>query len=145
MNIYLDIDGVLLINETNTAPYADELIQRLLEVYPDSVYWLTTHDWNGENNIKETFAPYLKPKTAKLLHKIKSTKWKELKTDGIDFSKKFLWLDDDLWPEELLALEKHNATDNFIMINLKEDPNILGKILQSLPTSSNIIEQKHEN
>jgi hypothetical protein len=145
MNIYLDIDGVLLINETNTAPYADELIQRLLEVYPDSVYWLTTHDWNGENNIKETFAPYLKPKTAKLLHKIKSTKWKELKTDGIDFSKKFLWLDDNLWPEELLALEKHNATDNFIMINLKEDPNILGKILQSLPTSSNIIEQKHEN
>jgi hypothetical protein len=130
MNIYLDIDGVLLINETNTAPYADELIQRLLEVYPDSVYWLTTHDWNGENNIKETFAPYLKPQTAKLLHKIKSTKWKELKTDGIDFSKKFLWLDDDLWPEELLALEKYNATENFIMIDLKKDPEQLKKITE---------------
>ena len=130
MNIYLDIDGVLLINETNTALYADELIQRILEVYPDSVYWLTTHDWNGENNIEETFAPYLKPETVKLLHKIKSTKWKELKTDGIDFSKKFLWLDDDLWPEELLALEKHNATDNFIMIDLKKDPEQLKKITE---------------
>jgi hypothetical protein len=130
MNVYLDIDGVLLINETNTALYANELIQRFLEVYPDSVYWLTTHDWNGENNIDETFAPYLKPETVKLLHKIKSTKWKELKTDGIDFSKKFLWLDDDLWPEELAVLEKCKATDNFIMIDLKKDPDQLKKITE---------------
>ena len=42
MNIYLDIDGVLLANENNAAPYADEFLQHILTKYPDSTYWLTT-------------------------------------------------------------------------------------------------------
>ena len=29
MNIYLDIDGVLLANENNAAPYADEFLQHI--------------------------------------------------------------------------------------------------------------------
>ena len=130
MNIYLDIDGVILANETHTAIGADELLQRVLTEYPDSTYWLTTHSWRGENNTKEVLAPYLKSETVLLLDKIKHAKWDEIKTDGIDFSQKFLWLDDDLWPEELEVLEKHNVTDNFILIDLKKDPEQLKKIAE---------------
>ncbi len=129
MNVYLDIDGVLLVNEKYAAAYADELIVRLLEEFPDSTYWLSTHCWKGENRTKEVLSGALKPETLELLAQIKPTEWGEAKTDGIDFSQKFLWLDDDLWPEELEALEKHNATDNFIMIDLNKDSEQLKKII----------------
>jgi hypothetical protein len=129
MNIYLDIDGVLLANESNAANYADELLQTIVNEYPDTTYWLTTHNWKGENRAKEVLAPHLKPETVALLDKIKPTVWDDLKTDGIDFTEKFLWLDDDLWEDELKVLEKHNATDNFILINLNKDLDQLKTII----------------
>lgn len=125
MNVYLDIDGVLLVNENNAANYADEFLQAVLAAYPDSTYWLTTHNWRGENRTKEVLAPHPKPETVPLLDKIKPSVWNGMKTDGINFSEKFIWLDDDLWEDELKALEKHNATDNFILIDLKKNPDQL--------------------
>lgn len=132
MNIYLDIDGVLLANESNASPYADEFLQAVLKEYPDSTYWLTTHNWKGENRAKTVLTPHLRPETVLLLDKVKPTVWGELKTDGIDFSQKFLWLDDDLWPDELKALEAHDATHNFIMIDLSKDPDQLKTIIDLL-------------
>ncbi len=132
MNIYLDIDGVLLVNEKYAAAYADELIIRLLEEFPGSTYWLSTHCWKGENRTNQVLSGALKPETLELLDQIKPTDWGELKTDAIDFSQRFLWLDDDLWPEELEALEKHNATDNFIMIDLNKNQNQLKDIIDLL-------------
>jgi len=128
MNIYLDIDGVLLVNEKYAAPYADELIQAILKEYPDTTYWLTTHNWQGENRAKDVLAPHLNPETVAVLDMIKPSEWDRLKTDAIDFSKKFLWLDDDLWDEELRVLESHHATDSFILIDLTKDPEQLNKI-----------------
>lgn len=130
MNIYLDIDGVLLINEKNSSPHADEFIQHVLTKYPDTTYWLTTHNWQGENRAKEVLAPHLKPETAVLLDKIKPSEWKELKTDAIDFEQDFLWFDDDLWPEELKVLENNNATGRFVMIDLAKDPNMLKSLIE---------------
>lgn len=128
MNIYLDIDGVLLINEKNSSPNADEFIQHVLKKYPDSTYWLTTHNWQGENRAKDVLAPHLKPETVALLDKIKPTEWDELKTDAINFEEDFLWFDDDLWPDELKVLEENNATGRFIMIDLIKTPDILKEL-----------------
>lgn len=130
MNVYLDIDGVLLANENNAANYADEFLQAVLAAYPDSTYWLTTHNWRGENRTKEVLAPHLRPETVPLLDKIKPSVWNEMKTDGINFSEKFIWLDDDLWQDELKVLERHNATDNFILIDLKKNPDQLKDIVE---------------
>ena len=132
MNIYLDIDGVLLANDKEAARYADELLQAVLKDYPESTYWLTTHVWRGEHRVNEVLAPHLKPETVALLDKIKPTVWNEMKTDGINFSEKFIWLDDDLWDDELKELEKHNATDNFILIDLQRDPDQLRTIIDLL-------------
>jgi len=129
MNIYLDIDGVLLIDENHATPHADELLKAILREFPESTYWLTTHNWQGENRAKDVLAPHLKSETVALLDKVKTTEWNEMKTEGIDFSQHFLWLDDDLWPEELEVLEKHDATDNFILIDLQNDPDQLKKII----------------
>lgn len=132
MNIYLDIDGVLLINDRHASPHADEFIQHVLKKYPDSTYWLTTHNWQGEDRAKEVLVPHLKPETVTLLDKIKPSEWKELKTDAIDFEQDFLWFDDDLWPEELEVLEANNATGRFIMVDLAKDPNMLKAIISVL-------------
>lgn len=75
-------------------------------------------------------APHLKPETVPLLDKIKPSVWDEMKTDGINFSEKFIWLDDDLWQDELKVLERHNATDNFILIDLQKNPNQLKDIAE---------------
>lgn len=132
MNIYLDTDGVLLANENHAANYADDFLQAVLAAYPDSTYWLTTHNWRGENRTKEVLAPHLRPETLPLLDKIKPSVWNEMKTDGINFSEKFIWLDDDLWQDELKVLERHNATDNFILIDLQKDPDQLKTIADLL-------------
>ena len=41
MNIYLDIDGVILANDKQAALHADAFIAHIVENFP--VYWLTTH------------------------------------------------------------------------------------------------------
>lgn len=130
MNIYLDIDGVLLINDNHASPHADEFLQHILNKYPNSTFWLTTHNWQGENRAKEVLAPHLKPETVVLLDRIKPSEWKELKTDAIDFEQDFLWFDDDLWPEELKVLENNNATGRFVMIDLAKDPNMLKSLIE---------------
>lgn len=132
MNIYLDIDGVLLIDEKHASPHADEFLQHVLNKYPDTTYWLTTHNWKGENRAKAVLAPFLVPETVALLDKIKPSEWNELKTDAINFEEDFLWFDDDLWPDEMKVLEQHNATGRFIMIDLRKDPDLLKKLIDIL-------------
>lgn len=135
MNIYLDIDGVLLANDKEAARHADKFLQAILKKYPDSTYWLTTHNWKGENRAYEVLAPHLQPETVALLDKIKPSEWDELKTDAINFEQDFLWFDDDLWPNELNVLEKHEATHNFIMVDLHKDPDLLDKLAQVVSES----------
>lgn len=129
MNIYLDIDGVLLIDEKHASPHADEFLKHIIHKYPDSTYWLTTHNWQGENRAKKIIAPYLKPETVELLDKVRPSEWKELKTDAIDFEQDFLWFDDDLWPDELKVLEDNSAIERFIMVDLGKDPAMLKKLI----------------
>lgn len=43
-----------------------------------------------------------------------------------------MWVDDDLWPEELDELEKHEAQDNFFMIDLTKDPDQLLDVIDRL-------------
>lgn len=125
INIYLDIDGVLLANEHGAAHHADEFLQYILERWPNSTYWLTTHVWRGENRAIKVLAPYLKPKTVDALRLVKPTAWTELKTEGIDFKKPFLWFDDDLMPNEETILKHYGARDCLRMINLHKNPHQL--------------------
>lgn len=123
MNIYLDIDGVLLANDRQAANYVEEFLTYMTSEF--DCYWLTTHCWRGENRAIEVLSPYLKAETIALLEKVKPTDWREMKTDAIDFSQPFIWFDDDLWPEEQEALEKNKALKSFRMINLMKTPNQL--------------------
>lgn len=138
-NIYLDIDGVLLANELNPAKYSDEFIKFVLTKYPDSTYWLTTHCRQKENYTLQLLSRFFNGETLELIKKIKPTEWNILKTDAIDFSKPFLWFDDDLYEGERRELIKHNVLDNWIEVDLKKNENILGTFLAGFPIPIQII------
>lgn len=130
MNIYLDIDGVFLINKKRATPYADEFLQYVINKYPDSTYWLTTHCWQGINRAVQVLSPVLKPETALLLSKVKPTEWGNFKTDAIDFSQPFLWFDDDMFYEEDAVLKQHNVLGSLIKIDLRKNINQLQDLLR---------------
>lgn len=133
MNIYLDIDGVLLANDLNLANGADDFIKHIITNYPDNTYWLTTH-CQGDASVPVRHIGHLfKPETAELLKVIKPTTWDLSKTRAIDFTKPFLWFDDDLFVDERRELIEHDALDNWIEVDLRKDVNMLRKFLNDFP------------
>ena len=137
-NIYLDIDGVILANNLNPANHAAEFLQYVLTNYPDSTYWLTTH-CQGDANIPIQHIGHLfNAETVELMKKIKPTSWDTAKTRAIDFSKPFVWFDDDLFYEEKQTLIANEALDNWIEVDLSKNPNKLADFITSFPLPSNV-------
>jgi len=133
VNIYLDIDGVLLANDLNPANHASEFIKSVLNRCPDSTYWLTTH-CNGDATVPVQHIGHLfDDEIVTLLKKIKPTTWDLAKTRAIDFSQPFLWFDDDLFYEERQDLLKHEVLDNWIEVDLAKDEDHLAKFIDSFP------------
>jgi hypothetical protein len=133
MNVYLDIDGVLLANDLNPANYANEFLRYVLNKFPDTTYWLTTH-CNGDASVPiQHIGHMFEPEVQELMKLIKPTSWETAKTRAIDFSKPFLWFDDDLFFEEKAALEKHDVLENWIEVNLADNKDQLANFLTSFP------------
>lgn len=132
-NIYLDIDGVLLANDQNPAKHADKFIKYVVEKFPNSTYWLTTHCRQKENYTVQLLSRFFSEDTMVYIRKIIPTEWDVLKTEAIDFSKPFLWFEDGIFPEERKALTKYNVLDNYIEVDLAKDENQLVTFLASFP------------
>ena len=134
-NIYLDIDGVLLANDKQPANYAKEFLQYVLEKFPDSTYWLTTHCQGDASRPIRDVGHLFDEETVELMKKVKPTTWLDssAKTDAIDFTQPFLWFDDDLFVNEREALVANNVLDNWIEVDLRKNPNQLQVFLQSFP------------
>lgn len=132
-NIYLDIDGVLLANDLTPANYVKEFIATVLERYPHTTYWLTTH-CDGDASVPIQHIGHLfDDETVELMKKIKPTSWQTAKTRAIDFNKPFLWFDDDLFYEEKEALKKQGVLDNWIEVDLAKNPDQLAEFVTSFP------------
>ena len=132
MNIYLDIDGVLLKKDGTLANHFEEFLEFF--VMKHNVFWLTTHCHGGECDAIDHISAKnkLSPRTLDLLQKIKPTNFKLWKTEGIDFSKDFIWLDDYAFDGEREKLEKNGVLQKLIQIDLKADPDHLAKIMKIL-------------
>lgn len=121
MNIYLDIDGVL---RGSASPVGDvvALLEYILANYGDSTYWLTTHCRQGYNHAEQALLnselPQELAKRAATI--IKPTDFSVLKTEGIDFAKPFLWLDDNLFQSEQKVLEEHNCLSSHILMDPRD-------------------------
>lgn len=131
MNIYLDIDGVLLTSEGKLAIGASEFIKYVVEHF--DVYWLTTHCMNGTTEkaiqyVNQASSEDLRP----WLEKIKPATWSLKKTEAIDFTKPFLWFDDVCFTGEKIDLHENNATNSWVEINLRTTPDQLVKEMATL-------------
>jgi hypothetical protein len=128
MNIYLDIDGVLLVSDKQIANYSKDFIKYLVENH--NVYWLTTHCRGNALYTSDLLKKFFDKETMEYIQKIKETYWEVNKTEGIDFSKPFLWFDDDLFKEEREVLVKNNCLDSWVEIDLAKDEHQLKKYLE---------------
>ncbi|HEY6435419.1 MAG TPA: hypothetical protein VIY47_02435, partial [Ignavibacteriaceae bacterium] len=81
MNIYFDIDGVILANDKQPALHVKEFLKYFIDRYP--TYWLTTHCKGDANYTVEHIKEYLDDETLELVKKIKPTNWSYSKTEGI--------------------------------------------------------------
>ena len=131
MNIYFDIDGVLL---GTKSPKKDviKLLRYCLCKYPNSTYWLTTHCKSGENKtdfvLRDEFPDSL---VEQIYNTFLPTDWEVLKTDAIDLDSDFIWFDDNLFESERNILEKYLVLDSFFRMNPK-DPKMAKKALHFL-------------
>lgn len=128
MNIYLDIDGVLLTKSGNQAKNVKEFLEYVLKNH--QVYWLTTHCKGDAVFTIRFMERFFDEKTIELMKNILPTSWDTLKTEAIDFSKPFLWFDDNVFNAEKEVLKQHNCLKSQIEINLEEDPDQLKKYLE---------------
>lgn len=117
MKLYLDIDGVLL---TAKNPQAAEGAAEFVEFITDhfDCYWLTTHCQGNTDTALRYLSDYFDDATMERLQSIKPTRWETLKTDGIDFNSRFVWIDDYAMQAEKTVLKQHDASDSLILVDL---------------------------
>ncbi|PJJ67550.1 hypothetical protein CLV73_1565 [Chryseobacterium geocarposphaerae] len=122
--IYLDIDGVILTSkQTQPAKNIEEFMHFIVENF--DCYWLTTHCKGDINPTIKYLSNYFSKTTIYIFKNIKPTNWETLKTEGIDFSSDFIWLDDYPLYSEKLILEKNNCLENLIEVNLNNKDELL--------------------
>ena len=136
MNIYLDIDGVILANDKQSALHADVFIRHIVDNFP--VYWLTTHCRNQGDDPVPTLARYFDEMTVKYLKRIKPAYWDMLKTEAIDFTQPFLWFDDDPLETEKEYLLQRGVLGSWIEVDLSKNVDQLREILK-VPLLNHIV------
>ncbi len=117
MNIYLDIWGTLY---KTASPIEDrmKLLEYILEKCPDTTYWLTTYCQYGINRAEDVLAREFPPEFAhQVAEKVQVAEWETLKTEGIDFDRPFLWLDDNCASAEFTVLKSKAAEQNYIAMD----------------------------
>ena len=127
MNIYLDINGVILDKDLKPANYINEFLTHIINKY--SVYWLTTH-CKGDSKITVSYInQFFDQSVIDLLKKIKPTNWSTAKTEAIDFATPFFWFDDVIFDFEKNDLIRHNALKSWVKVDLSNNPDQLKDIM----------------
>lgn len=128
MNIYLDVDGVLLTKSGREANFVKEFLKHVVKKH--QVYWLTTHCKGDAMFTVRFLERFFDDETIEIMKNILPTSWITLKSEAIDFSKEFLWFDDNVFNVEKEILKQHHCSKSIIKINLEEDPDQLKKYLE---------------
>ncbi|PIQ20767.1 MAG: hypothetical protein COW65_13130 [Cytophagales bacterium CG18_big_fil_WC_8_21_14_2_50_42_9] len=130
--LYIDIDGVLLTKKNIGVPeYGREFLKYLVNNF--DCYWLTTHCRGDSLNAIQYLSSFYEKEIIEELNKVKSTNWDALKTEGIDLSTDFYWLDDYPFNAEKIVLEKNNLVERLIIVDLDRSGE-LERIKCLLPT-----------
>jgi hypothetical protein len=135
--LYLDIDGVLLgKNEPDSievvlARYAKEFLTYCLQNY--DCYWLTTHCKEKDTTALVNYLrEYADRPVIELIKAIKPISWKTLKTEAIDFSSDFYWIDNELLQCEVEILRQNKVLNRWIEVDTRKHPDDLKRAISIL-------------
>jgi hypothetical protein len=128
MNIYLDVDGVLLNHDGTLANHADEFLAAMVNSgHP--VHWLTTRCRDGDSSaVVAVLGRLVQPSTVELLTSIKPTSWAASKLEAIDLRSPFIWFDDQPLQFEIEELQECGLLDRWVKVDLLSEPDQLGTL-----------------
>jgi len=133
--LYLDIDGVLLTaRHTQAAPGVAAFVEFVTQHF--TCYWLTTHCKGDSAPALRYLSRFLAPATLELLRQaVQPTTWDTLKTEAIDVSADFYWLDDSPFQSEVAYLRARGVVDRLVVVDLNRPDELIGVMIQlGLPT-----------
>lgn len=138
MNIYLDIDGTLIHEDIEQmGKPASGLAEFIIALRPHDTFWLTTHCMDGDPERAQAILKRLLPEELHSdIDRIKPTTWSTQKTDAIDFTQEFIWLDDTLMDGEEKALREKATKDRqwFVRMDLTKNPEQLRDVISEYLT-----------
>ena len=110
-----------------------DLLWWLVSKCPHNTYWLTTHCQRGCNRCAEYLRRRQFPEeiVEAVDRAFKPTEWDVLKTEAIDFTRDFVWLEDAPLQSEMRALRERAALDRLILMD-RNDPRMARRALQQL-------------
>lgn len=130
-NLYLDIDGTIMTKQgCIEANHLFDFLSYAVRNY--DCYWLTSHCKGDASTALHYIENKVSKESFELLKRFKPTSFDLWKTEGIDWSKDFIWLDDYAFDSEKAILEKNNVLDKLILIDLKSNPNQLLDIIEKI-------------
>lgn len=121
--LYLDVDGVVLTKQGEPASHLLVFLKYATESF--DCYWLTTHCHGDTQTVIDNLSGVVPDEAIPYLKKLKPTVWSLWKTEAIDFSQDFVWLDDYAFDGEKQILKEHHASEKLILIDLKSNPDQL--------------------
>jgi len=128
-NLYLGIDGVILTKGVVPALHLDRFLEFILSAY--NVSWLSTRCLHGPDATVEYLSKFVSPETIGLLKKVKVAIFLLDKTEAIDFSREFFWLEPDLFDSERKVLLAHDKLHSWIKLDLVRYPNQLMNLVNN--------------
>ena len=131
LDLYLDIDGVLL-KKNGEVPHGLEDFLRFA-ISNFNCFWLTTHCKGNSSTPIRYLSKYFSPNQIELLQNLQATNWDSLKTDAIDFSRPFVWLDDQPFESEKLVLNSNGCSNQLIIVDLDRHRELKQVAIQLLP------------
>ena len=128
MNLFIDIDGVLLGKAPHSpqpqlANEAEVFLKFCLKHFDFDCYWLTTHCKGDASTALDYLAPYMQPSVATLAAKIQPSTFKTFKTEALFGD--FICIDDQPTAYELQVLEEKDWLVRWFEVNTRKNLNAL--------------------
>ncbi len=135
--LYLDVDGVLIGHgleggrQPVLAAGALDLLGFSLEKF--TCFWLSSHCRDGNAGpLLRYLARLAGPAFMELAARVVPAAWRSLKTEAIDFSADFYWLEDRPLQAELDCLARLGAAGRLLRVDTRAEPDGLFRVLSRL-------------